>query len=122
MAAEADIPLDLEGLIGISSAVSFRDWQQHIEVLSDRRGWLIQWRFRDPITGEPHHSRKWYVSRWASRTEVVQTWLAAALAAVEHEAREDFRVHDVPAYGPHIHIDEHVRIAGVLDPRTEGTD
>lgn len=65
----------------------------------------------DVRTGEPQQQRgrKWYVSKHATESEVVQTALGAALASAEHQVREAFMYRptavDEPrrVYGPHFH-------------------
>ena len=51
-------------------------------------------------------SRKWKLSPWMTRSEVVQTAFKAVLTAVEHEARENFRYRDVAIFGPHFDVDD----------------
>jgi hypothetical protein len=70
-------------------------------------GFYLQWRFQAPdhtalvLDEQEWGGRKWYVSPHATRSEVVQTLLKAALAAEEHEAREQFRYKGVAIFGPH---------------------
>lgn len=49
--------------------------------------------------------RKWYLSRWATKSEVVQTCLLAVLVAIEHEVREEFSYQDKSIFGPHFDVD-----------------
>lgn len=49
--------------------------------------------------------RKWWLSPHMTRSELVQTALMAVLAAVEHEAREDFRYKGVAIFGPHLDVE-----------------
>lgn len=66
------------------------------------------------VTGEPSpwKGRKWLLSSHATKTEVVYTALKAVLAAVEHEAREQFRYRGVTICDPHIHVDDLVVLRG----------
>jgi hypothetical protein len=63
--------------------------------------------------------RKWYVSRHATTSEVVQTCLAACLASAEHQVREHFKyralgeVRGRAIFGPHFHSDVLYGICGV---------
>lgn len=50
--------------------------------------------------------RKWRLSPHMTPGEVVQTALAATLAAVEHEAREGFTYKGVALFGPHMDVDK----------------
>jgi hypothetical protein len=65
----------------------------------------------DAETGGPsaQSGRKWYVSRFAIPSEVVQTALLAVLTWTEHEVREAFRYRGVAIFGPHRDVD---RVAG----------
>jgi len=51
------------------------------------------------------HTRKWYISHEATRSEVVQTAFKCVLTSVEHEAREAFRYRGMPIFGPHYDCD-----------------
>ena len=66
----------------------------------------------DVITGEvaEQHGRKWYVSSWATRGEVVQTAFKAALTSAEHQVREWFRYKGEAIFGPHHDLDALVEI------------
>lgn len=66
----------------------------------------------DVETGQPqeHHGRKWYVSRHATRGEVVQTALKAALTSAEHQVREHFLYKGRRIFGPHFDLDALVAI------------
>jgi hypothetical protein len=83
----------------------------------------IQARFRAPHcqTGEVEvqHTRKWYVSKFATRSEIVQTALKLVLTSVEHEAREQFKYKGRAVFGPHLAVDQLWGIAGHLDRREQ---
>ncbi len=88
--------------------VSFRDWAFHIgrdghTGAGDIR-FFLQVRATTPcsVTSKPHEwgGRKWFLSRHMTRSEIIQTALMATLAAVEHEAREDFKYHGKAIFGP----------------------
>lgn len=72
------------------------------------------------VSGEPElqKGRKWYVSRHAAPSEVIQTALKAALASAEHVVREHFQVDGVLPYGPHMDVDA---LVGLLKAR-DATD
>ena len=50
-------------------------------------------------------SRRWRVSKYATKSEVVQTALLAVLTAEEHEARERFLYKGAPIFGPHFDVE-----------------
>jgi len=60
------------------------------------------------VTGEPMDwsSRKWRLSNYMTRSELVQTALKATLAAVEHEAREKFKYRGQSIFDPHYDVDQ----------------
>jgi hypothetical protein len=98
--------------------VAYKDWWVATGEQGD--GYYVQWRFfaKDNVTGENEiqAGRKWYVSRHATRSELVQTLLKAALAAEEHEARELFCYRGVAVFGPHMDVDE-LATRGVVEAR-----
>ncbi len=79
----------------------------------------LQAKFSAPYTGPDgkptgvttlHHTRKWLLSKWMTRSELVQTAFKCVLTSVEHEAREQFTYRDVPVFGPHFNVEELVAI------------
>jgi len=54
--------------------------------------------------------RKWTVSRYSTKSEIVQTAFKAAMSAVEHELRENFRYRDHPVFSPHFNVDAMVTL------------
>ena len=58
-------------------------------------------------TGDPcsHLTRRWYISRDTTKSEVVQTALKCVLTALEHEAREQFTYCGRAIFGPHFDVD-----------------
>lgn len=92
------------------SKISFRHWEFHKGVMGN--GFYIQPCFfaKDAKTKESkgQHGRKWYISRYATDSEVVQTAFKAIVTALEHEAREEFRYRGIAVLGPHFDLDEMV--------------
>jgi hypothetical protein len=74
-------------------------------------GYLIQLIFSGPDVekplGEPEeqHCRKWYVSCFATDTEVVRTAYKACEAALLHELDESFLLDDQRIFNPHRDIE-----------------
>lgn len=68
-----------------------------------------------------HTSRKWLLSPYMTKSEIVQTAFKCVLTAVEHEAREFFTYKGNPIFGPHFDVDALVDIyqAGKVDKRDE---
>lgn len=63
--------------------------------------------------------RKWYVSSYSTKFEVVQTALKAVLTALEHEAREKFTYQGVAIFQPHMDLDALVKLADHVVVREE---
>jgi hypothetical protein len=87
---------DIRWTVGL---VKYRDWDFYV---SPDRSYL---QVRFVADGEAQHGRKWKLSPHMTRSEVVQTALAAVLAAEEHEARERFTYRGEPIFGPHFDVD-----------------
>lgn len=69
-----------------------------------------------PIT---QRSRKWRLSEFMTKSEIVQTCLKAVLTVEEHEAREEFMFKGESIFGPHFDVDElyELCLGGALDKR-----
>jgi hypothetical protein len=75
-------------------------------------GCSIQVEFLAPdnhLSGAPgmevQKGRKWYVSKYSTPAEVVQTCFKAVITALEHEAREQFKYKGVAVLQPHMDLD-----------------
>jgi hypothetical protein len=101
--------LTLQDVQKIIDEIDYRDWYFRVGYFEDSHIY-IQIKFHDEglkLWG----GRKWYISTYSTKDEVVQTALKAVLTAVEHEAREAFLYKGFPIFGPHHSIDELVGIA-----------
>ncbi len=125
--------LTAQSIKNLLAQVTFHDWTFHVGIMGDPlsrmgSGYFLQVHFDayDPSTKQhaEQHGRKWYVSRFATPSEVIQTALAAVLMAVEHEARESFLVHGLPIYGPHWPVEQLIQMCdpSVTDQRPPMTD
>lgn len=94
--------MDFDGLIQTMTAVRYLDWVWLMGYMGD--GFFIQPAFTDPKDG-PQKGCKWYISTYATKSEVIQTALKATLACLEHEAREKFTYRGVAIFGPHFNVD-----------------
>ena len=110
-------------LESILADVKFRDWE--LRVGEDETAYWIQWRFMavDTSGARPEAvlqpCRKWRISRYMTKDEVVRTAWLGVETAVRHEAREEFHYKGVAIYNAHIEVDELVKIAGNRDVREE---
>lgn len=93
---------EIRDLVGL---VQYRDWNftleepgysEHIVFL--RLRWVDE-------RCERQSGRRWALSTAMTRSEIVQTCLAAVLAAEEHEARERFRYKGKAPFNPHLDVE-----------------
>lgn len=96
--------LTIDHMCEIVADVTYKDWKFTIGD-DDGHPWL-QVSFPAVDNYAPHimniqTGRKWRLSRFMCKGEVVQTALAACLAAEEHEARELFRYKGQSIYDGH---------------------
>jgi hypothetical protein len=75
------------------------------------------------VTGEPKtwKGRKWLLSEHMVVGEIVQTAFLAIKAALEHEAREQFRYRGAMVFGPHFNVERLVSLANDPDAIEERT-
>lgn len=61
----------------------------------------------DIVTGkmEQQHTRKWLLSPYATRSEIVQTVFKCVVTSLEHRAREGFQYKGRRIFGPHYDVD-----------------
>lgn len=127
-------PMLYEDMEEILRLVRYRNWQVRVEMDGD--GFYLQWfwyasepeddsrRWDDVLLGIPvpqvmkkQTSRKWRLSEYMTKSELVQTALKAVLTAEEHEARESFRYRGKAIFGPHFDVDTLFAIADEKDLR-----
>lgn len=100
--------------------IQYKDWVLHLK--DDKGRWYLQWSFTAPDyahgnTPTDWTSRKWHLSEHMTESEIVQTALAAALMAEEHEAREAFSYNGQRIFNPHISVAALQRACTELDVR-----
>jgi DnaJ-class molecular chaperone len=80
---------DVEAIV---ARVSFPGKEFRVGTMGDGFYVQIEYPEMDVVTGESaiQRGRKWYVSRDATKSEVVQTLFKACLASAEHQVREHF--------------------------------
>ena len=116
--------MQFEEMQKILDDISYLDWNYNLNSTSGFT-WFLQLHFpsKDLGSGEPCIvlSRKWMMSKHMTKSEVVQTALMATLAAIEHEARENFRYCGRTIFGPHFDVVALTKLAAFkenLDMRT----
>ncbi len=101
----------------------YQDWEFRLEERNNG-DLLLQVRFYAVNTddeGGTHlvemSGRKWFISRHATRTEIVQTAWLAVLKAVEHEARDAFSYRERAIFNTHIAVERLIDVASKVDVR-----
>lgn len=83
---------------------------------SNLDGYLLQTKFvatcMKTKKEEIQHSRKWYISPYATQSEVIQTAFKAVLTAEEHEVRENFTYKGRPIFAPHYNVEKLAELCG----------
>lgn len=92
----------------ILSKVRFANY--HFSVLTHGSKFYLQAAFdeKDVVTGElrEQKTRKWILSPYMTKSEVVFTAFKCVLASVEHETRETFTYQNQRICSPHFDVDE----------------
>jgi acyl carrier protein len=90
-------------------------------VTPDRDGAKIQATYpeADIITGEieTQYTRKWLVSPFAVKSEIVKTLFKCCATSTEHRLRENFKYRERRIFGPHLDVDAMWDIARKVDVR-----
>jgi hypothetical protein len=109
-------PMTLQELASIFDDVTYKDYMFHAMQTSEHfevKATFIGGDLTKPsLTPTLQHTRKWVVSRFASRSEVVQTLFKLVVTSEEHEAREAFRYRGKAIFGPHFSVDTLHQICG----------
>lgn len=112
-------PMNRFELGEILDDVRYKNWTYRVTEKGD--GWNFQWVFMAPcsLTGkvEEQRSRKWYVSPWAAKSEVVRTVYKAIIAAEMHEIDENFFYKGAAIYDPHRDVEALVHASTYQDVR-----
>lgn len=100
----------------IVSRISYKDWQYRIGSMGN--GCFLQVIFEDKCAKDGKMSiqkgRKWYISSFATKSEIIQTAFLAIKTAEEHEMREMFTYSGQRVFGPHMDIEELAQFAKVV--------
>lgn len=106
--------------------VRYKDWDFNVHMDGERV--YLQVGFWDYDSDLPPHlqhekmyqkGRKWMLSPYMTKSEVIQTAFKAVMTAEEHETREKFTYRARNIFGPHFNVDALVDIcaAGRHDTR-----
>jgi hypothetical protein len=66
---------------------------------------------------EAQVTRKWLISPYATKSEIVQTAFKCILTSMEHRIREHFQYRGKRVFGPHFDVDDLYAICDRLDRR-----
>lgn len=103
----------------ILDEVVFSDWTFHLGLDGDRPWLQVRFNSVDSVTGEPErqHGRKWMLSAFMTKSELVQTAFKAVITATEHEVRETFMYKGRRIFGPHFDVDALWEVSRRVDIR-----
>lgn len=95
---------DFENIV---SNIEYKDWR--LRVGQNEEHFFLQVLFDAPDnhTGiiEEQRCRKWQLSVYMTKSEVVRTAYKAVLAAEEHEVGEHFKYKDELIFNPHVDVE-----------------
>lgn len=99
--------------------VRYKDWDMNVHADGERA--YLQVGFWEYDSTQPANTqaaksyqkgRKWLLSPYMTKSEVIQTAFKAVLTAEEHETREKFAYRGKNIFGPHFNVDALVDICG----------
>jgi hypothetical protein len=111
--------------------VKYLDWIFFVGEKTNGDPDYLQLQFIAPCTTngdiQDWNGRKWKLSSFMTRSEIVTTAFKAVITALEHEAREKFKYKGQPIFGPHIDVEQLVTMYEggcevILDVRKEQRD
>jgi hypothetical protein len=87
--------------------IRYKDWTFEVGQMDE--GYFLKVRFT--ADGAEQYGRKWYLSPFMVKGEIVQTALKAVMTAEEHETRERFTYKSLAIFGPHFDVERLVEMA-----------
>jgi hypothetical protein len=84
-----------------------KGWEFHIKEKNGVPYLQIQFVAPDNFTGKPErqYCRKWQLSEWMTKTELVRTAFLAVLQAERHETEETFKYKGADIFNSHLNVD-----------------
>jgi hypothetical protein len=91
----------------IVSRVEYNDWQFNVYDDDGKRYLQAAFPTVDSYTGQidMQTTRKWLLSPYMTKSEIVQTCFKLVMTAVEHETREAFKYTGCRVFGPHFDVE-----------------
>ena len=118
--------MSLTEIQALVATLEYKNWTFHLGF--QRQSLYLQVQF-DAVCSQTgaiqrQHGRKWLLSEFMTKTEIVRTAFLACLQAEIHEAHEHFRYRGRDVFNTHIEIDQLYSLAGVAahDVRPPLTD
>lgn len=100
--------------------IHYKDWKFRVTKTHEGRLFLqVEFMAADTVSGQvvAMRGRKWMLSPWMCRGELVSTAFKAIEAAEMHEMREHFLYRGKAIFGPHINPDALLEVADIHDVR-----
>jgi hypothetical protein len=114
---------NLDDIKTIISNVKFSNWEFMVNEKNSVPYLQIQFigACNDSGKVEKQYCRKWQLSYYMTNSELVRTAYKAVLAAVEHEASENFFYKSERIFNPHVDVEALVQVSkcGSIDVRTK---
>ena len=88
--------------------IRYKDWDMNVHMDGERPYLQVGfWEYNSPESQAKVYQkgRKWTLSPYMTKSEVIQTAFKAILTAEEHEVREKFTYKGKTIFGPHFHVD-----------------
>ena len=99
--------MTLEEMRAVIAEIEYSDYT--FEIFEKNGVPYLQGRYLEPdiVTGDlaDQHTRKWQLSEYMVKSELVQTALKCALISAEHRVREHFKYRGQRIFGPHFDVD-----------------
>ena len=111
-------------IVEIAALCSFKDYKFNLYTESDE-GFFLQGEYEeaDVLTGKPavQKTRKWKISPFMTKSEIVQTAFKCALTSAEHRTREHFLYKNERVFSPHYDVEVLVNLcrSGAFDERED---
>jgi hypothetical protein len=114
--------MNLSEIQEIVSKIKFGKWVFHVKVGHGGMHLQAEFAARDACFTDRsaiylQTTRKWLISPYMTKSEVVQTAFKCVLTAVEHETREFFLYRNKAIFGPHFDVDALWYASDVKDER-----
>gem|GEM_PF-6111546 len=113
------LPMTRPQLQKILDDITYKNWKHR--VTEKGSGWNYQCIFQAAcsISGvvSEQKSRKWYISSYACKSEIVRTVYKAVISAETHEIDENFKYKQAAIYDPHRDVESMVRSSTYQDVR-----